>query len=58
LLGTEKRRAGHDPVVEWEALLSIYEEQREAGLKAWANGSDLAPEFLLEMMRGKRQEAA
>jgi len=25
---------------------------------AWANGADLAPEFLLEMMRGKSQQAA
>lgn len=25
---------------------------------AWANGADLAPEFLLELLRGKRQQAA
>ena len=25
---------------------------------AWANGADLAPEFLLELLRGKSQQAA
>jgi hypothetical protein len=25
---------------------------------AWANGADLAPEFLLELMRGKVKQAA
>ncbi|MBI3525002.1 MAG: DUF2442 domain-containing protein [Betaproteobacteria bacterium] len=25
---------------------------------AWANGADLAPEFLLELLRGKGQQAA
>ncbi|MBN8463692.1 MAG: DUF2442 domain-containing protein [Dechloromonas sp.] len=40
------------------ALLATAHQHPIMRTVAWANGADLAPEFLLELMRGKARRAA
>jgi hypothetical protein len=40
------------------ALFATAYQHSEMRTVAWANGADLAPEFLLELMRSQQQQAA
>lgn len=40
------------------ALFATAHQDADAGTVVWANGADLAPEFLLDLMRKQRQHAA